>query len=462
VTRIAQFGFIVALSAALLAPVGVSAPKKTTKTTSKKTAAKKSPAKSTAKSAPKASAAKAAPKPAVRPQEFVTAALEKGLALPIENPAALVPFFEQLYRHQQGELPGPVRILQYGDSHTAADEFSGELRTLFQSSFGNGGSGFSYAGKPWRGYRRRDVRTGSSDGWHTDGLVTRSGDGVYGLGGVAMTATAPRESIFIEADASDFELFYYQQPGGGSVRLYDSGVPVDLISTGGDPKPAYYRVAAEPGPHRFELETLERSPVRLFGWVAENPTGITYETFGINGAQATTVTKWDPATLRDNIEHRNPDLIVLAYGTNEAGNTKWTVETYQAMFQDLLREFREAAPTASILVIGPPDRAQRIRRQWQTMTRVGVIAEAQRRAALLMGCAFIDLREEMGGPGAMQQWVKAGYAQSDHVHFTSPGYRMLGDAVYSDIMTQYWSFLKARAALIADSVPGTAPVGQAQ
>lgn len=461
-TRIVQLGFMAALGAVLWAPGGVSAPKKTT---AKKTAAKKSTtAKSTSttakKAAPKATTA-AAPKPAVKPQEFVTTALAEGLNIPVENPAALVPFFEQLYRHQMGELPGPVRILQYGDSHTAADEFSGELRALFQSSFGNGGSGFSFAGKPWRGYRRRDVRTGSSDGWHTDGLVTRSGDGVYGLGGVAMTATAPRESIFIEADAADFELFYYQQPGGGSVRLYDSGVPMDLISTGGDPKPAYYRVAAPPGPHRFELETLERSPVRLFGWVAENPTGITYETFGINGAQATTVAKWDPATLRDNIEHRNPDLIVLAYGTNEAGNKNWTMENYQAMFKDLLREFREAAPAASILVIGPPDRAQRIRRQWQTMTRVGVIAEAQRRAALLMGCAFIDLRAEMGGSGAMLQWVRAGYAQSDHVHFTLPGYRMLGDAVYSDIMTQYGLFLKARAALLADGVVGTSS-GQAQ
>ncbi len=255
-------------------------------------------------------------------------------------------------------------------------------------------------------------------------------------------------------------MFYYQQPNGGAVRLYDSGVPVDLISTEGDAKPAYYRVVAEPGPHRFELETLERNPVRLFGWVAENTTGITYEAFGINGAQATTAAKWDPATLRDNLEHRNPDLIVLAYGTNEAGNTNWTLESYQAMFQNLLREFREAAPTASILVLGPPDRAQKVKRQWQTMARIGVIAEAQRRAALIMGCSFVDLRAEMGGPGAMQQWVKAGYAQADHVHFTSPGYRMLGDAVYSDIMTQYWAFLKARAALMADGDGGTEPAGQ--
>ena len=427
-----HFGFVAAVVAALLVPGALSQSQSKSKSKSSK------------------AAPKAAPK--LSPGQYVTQALESGLSIPVDNPAGLVPFFEQLYRHQQGELPGPVRVLQYGDSHTAADELSGELRNLFQASFGNGGSGFSFAGKPWKSYRRRDVKTGSTDGWHTDGLVTRSGDGVYGLGGVSMTASAPRESVFIETDASEFELFYYQQPGGGSLQLLDAGVPLDLISTGGEARPGYYRVAAAPGPHRFELETLGADPVRLFGWVAENPTGITYETFGINGAQATTVAKWEPETLRDNIEHRNPDLIVLAYGTNEAGSAQWTLEKYQEMFMGLLRQFREASPTASILVLGPPDRAQRVRRQWQSMARIGIIAEAQRRAALLMGCAFLDLRAEMGGAGAMQQWVKAGQAQADHVHLTASGYHLLGDAIYTDVMSQYGAFLQARARIIAGVV----------
>jgi lysophospholipase L1-like esterase len=448
-----QFGFVAAMFAALLAPEAQSQASKGKKAAA--TAVKKAKAKPAPKApVPKAEAPKAAA-PAVNASDFVARSLQHGLSLPVDNPAAIVPFFEQLYRHQKGELPGPVRVLQYGDSHTAADELSGELRSLFQASFGNGGSGFSFAGKPWRTYRRRDVKTGSSDGWHTDGLVARSGDGVYGLGGVSMTASAPRESVYIETEASEFELFYYQQPGGGSMRLYDAGVPLDLISTGGEARPGYYRVATQPGPHRFELETLGRDPVRLFGWVAENPTGITYETFGINGAQATTVAHWEPATLKDNLEHRSPDLIVLAYGTNEAGSSVWTLEKYQQMFMGLLREFREAAPTASILVLGPPDRAQRVKRQWQTMVRIGVIAEAQRRAALLMGCAFLDMRAEMGGAGAMDQWVRAGQAQADHVHFTASGYRLLGDAIYTDIMSQYGEFLKVRASIMAGLSPGS-------
>jgi lysophospholipase L1-like esterase len=457
-----QLGLAVALLAAFVGGVSAAPKKPAAKSTAKKTTpAKKSApaAKSTAKAktaakAPAKSTAKAKTTIAkVTPAQFVQKALQVGVDIPMDNPAAMIPFFEQLYRHQKGELPGPVRVLQYGDSHTAADEFSGELRMLLQQSFGNGGSGFSFAGKPWKGYRRRDVKTGSTDGWYTHGLVTREGDGVYGLGGVAMSASSPDETVFVETEADTFELFYLQQPGGGQMRLYDWGMPVDLISTEGSVSPAYYRVSAEPGFHRYELETLDNGPVRLFGWVAENPTGITYETLGINGAQATQVAKWDPVTLRDNLAHRNPDLIVLAYGTNEAGSTKWTVESYQAMFTEILRSFREAAPTASILVVGPPDRDQKVRRQWQNMARIGVIAEAQRRASLLMGCAFIDLRAEMGGSGSMLQWVKAGQAQTDHVHFTSPGYRLLGDAVYSDIMTQYGTFLRARAAIITDVAP---------
>ncbi len=413
-------------------------------------------AQSTAKESPKGSS------PTVTtPTEFALNSLAESVNVTVENPGALVPFFEQLYRHQRGEMPGPVRILQYGDSHTAADDFTGELRDRLQSTFGNGGSGFSMAGRPWRTYRHYGVRSGSSKGWHTDGLVTRSGDGIYGLGGISMTAHAPRESLYIEDDAADFELYYYRQPGGGMIQIYDNGEPVDLVSTDGDPAPAYYRLDATPGPHRFEVETMDDGPVRLFGWVAENGTGITYETLGINGARASVINRWDEGTLADNLARRNPDLIVLAYGTNEAGDRTVTLESYRAMFTDLLRKFRADAPTAALLVIGPPDRSQRTRRGWQTMDRVGVIAEAQRLAAREVGAAFIDLRAKMGGAGSMLEWAKTDLAQNDHVHFTGSGYRLLADTVFSDVISQYDVFLAARAEVMAGYaipvVPGPPP-----
>jgi lysophospholipase L1-like esterase len=444
-------------------------------TASKKTASKKVPSKtssgkkkyvsSSGKNSSKAkTAAKkvvAAPKKAITAlvtaktraaaHDFVYETVADGADIPVENVAALIPFFEQLYRHQRGELAGPLHILHYGDSHTAADEWTGDLRTRFQEKFGDGGSGFSLAGRPWNSYRRMDVRSGSTRGWHTDGLVGRTGDGVYGLGGVSLSTSSAHEAIYLDANAAEFELFYYQQPGGGTLQIYDNGVAMEQISTDGEPGPAYYRLEAIPGMHRVEAETLDRGPVRLFGWVAENTTGVTYEELGINGAEASIVLGWNEETLRSNIERRNPALIVLAYGTNEAGRKDWTLESYREMYSRLIERLRMDAPTATILVIGPPDRTQKIRKVgWQTMEKIDVIAEAQRQAALANGCAFWDLRAKMGGKGSMLRWVAAGMAQADHVHFTGPGYRMLGDAVFRDVMSQYDIFLQARAAIVAN------------
>jgi lysophospholipase L1-like esterase len=408
------------------------------------------------------SAGKPAPKPAAAAAPRTSSATAKarasahdsvyrniGAQIPVENPAALIPFFEQLYRHQKGEMQGPLRILHYGDSHTAADEWTGELRARFQERFGDGGSGYSLAGRPYSGYRRLDVRSGSTRGWRAGGLVARPGDGVHGLGGVSMSATAPREAVYLEADAAAFELFYYQQPGGGPVQIYDNGQPVGQLSTSGQAGPAYYRLDTAPGAHRFEVETLERAPVRLFGWVAENPTGVTYETLGINGAQASIVLDWNEAALRSNIARRDPALIVLAYGTNEAGRKDWTRESYREMFAQVIAGLREAAPAATILVIGPPDRLQRSRKGWAPLDRLDLIVEAQRQAAYAAGCPFWDLRAKMGGKGSVAQWYAAGLAQKDRVHFTAAGYRMLGDAVFGDLMSQYEIFLKARAEVLA-------------
>jgi lysophospholipase L1-like esterase len=377
--------------------------------------------------------------------------IASGADIPVENAAALVPFFELLYRHQKGEIPGPVRILHYGDSHTAADEWTGDLRSRFQEKFGDGGSGYSFAGRPWNGYRRLDVRTGSTRNWHTDGLVGRQGDGVYGLGGVSMTTAKPHESVYLLADGQEFELFYLQQPGGGDVQIYDNGNAIERISTQGPEEPGYFHYETTPGQHKLEVETLDRSPVRLFGWVAENATGVTYETLGINGASASIMLDWNEPVLKSNIQRRNPSLIILAYGTNEAGRKDWTVESYQAMFETLIARIRDAAPTATIMVIGPPDRYIRTRKGWITMENVDTIVEGQRQAAIATGCAFWDLRAKMGGKGSMQQWVTAGMAQYDHVHFTGTGYKVLGDAVFRDLMSQYEAFMKARAEIVADA-----------
>jgi len=376
----------------------------------------------------------------------------------VENPGSLVPFYEQLYREKTGQSHGAVHILHFGDSHTAADEWTGSLRDLFQASFGDGGPGFSLAGHPFRGYRRFDVSGGGSSGWHTEGLARAEGDGFYGLGGVSISTDRPGETAYISAECNLLEVFYLQQPGGGSLAFYDNGERTAEIATNGEAGPGYFSYKPSPGTHSFELRTVENAPVRLFGWAADRARGVTYEALGINGAEAAVIFKWDEKTLASNLEHRNPALIVLAYGTNEAGSPSWDYDSYERMFSSLLARLRQYAPTASILVVGPPDRYYRLRRgPMQPLEKVTDIIAAQREACRENGAAFWDTRTRMGGKGSMRQWVTAGLAQHDYVHFLGQGYRLLGNTLFKDVMRNYDDFVKARESSAESAGVGNQP-----
>ena len=78
-------------------------------------------------------------------------------------------------------------------------------------------------------------------GGDSEGRVGRTGDGLYGLGGVSMSTAKEHEAVYLYANAAQFELFYYQQPGGGTLQVYDNGMPMEQISTDGEPGPAWRR-----------------------------------------------------------------------------------------------------------------------------------------------------------------------------------------------------------------------------
>jgi lysophospholipase L1-like esterase len=400
----------------------------------------------------KAAAAKAKKKqstPAVtakqREQATETVKSRIGEATPIENPAALVPFLLRLSQFEGGQSTGLLRVLHFGDSHTAADEWTGMIRRLLQSRFGDGGTGFLLPGRPFLGYRRLDTKSTATSGWTTEGLAQATGDGLFGLGGTCISTRRAGQSLSLEAAGSRFELFYLKQPEGGRLSVSVDGGSDAVIETDGERGPGYFQVEVDEGRHELALRTLDAAPVRLFGWVAEHGSGVTYESLGINGAQASLILNWNEDLYDEHLRQRDPALIVLAYGTNEAGAKDWTEESYGAMFSDLIARLRKASPTASILVIGPPDRYIRSQGRMTVMDRVDMIVAAQRKAALSSGCAFWDIREGMGGKGSMRQWVVAGLAQPDYVHFTLDGYRLLGGALYEELIRDLEFFQQSYA-----------------
>lgn len=370
--------------------------------------------------------------------------LESSANTALHQPGSLAPVFEQLMRLSASQSRDPVHILHFGDSHTAADEWTGALREMFQQRFGNGGSGFSIAGHPFLGYRRFDAKSSASPGWTSAGLRTARGDGYFGLGGISVETERMGQWVTLDADCDRIEIDYLQQPGAGRLELYDGDTPLQQFPTEGDLAPGFTVIETSAGQHHFVLRTLDAKPVRLFGWVADRDAGVTYEALGINGAEAAVMTKWNEDMLATYLQRRNPGLIVLAYGTNEATDPAWDQASYQAMYSSLLEKLRAAIPTASILAIGPGDRWVRSRGAWKIVPGIDWVIAAERAACRANGCAYWDTRARMGGQGSMREWVASGLAQADHVHFTLAGYRRLASAFYADLMHQYATYEKTR------------------
>jgi lysophospholipase L1-like esterase len=343
-----------------------------------------------------------------------------------ENAAALGPFFELMNSAQRSGQA--AHILQFGDSHTASDDWTNAMRVAFQAKYGSGGPGFTHAGHPFRGYRRFDVSGSNSTGWVTEGTMAQMGDGRDGLSGISITARAPGQTVSLTTSSDRLQLFYLQQPGGGSMEFTVDGKQVGVIDTKGELASGVYEYEPEPGTHAYLLRTNSREPVRLFGWTSDANTGVTVETLGINGAQASVILNWDETLWSAQVADRDPALIILAYGTNEANNPKFWSEEYRADLRRVLARVRKAAPAASILMIGPPDCGR-----LHALPHLDDVVRVQREVAQEMGAAFWDWRQNMGGPRATELWVKAGLGQADHIHLTGDGYKLLGQALFEEL-----------------------------
>jgi len=251
--------------------------------------------------------------------------------------------------------------------------------------------------------------------------------------------------VTLNVECEQLELHYLRQPGGGQMEFSVDGSALEMVDTAGDMGPGVFSYMASPGPHQYGLRTLSAAPVRLFGWVAQNHAGLTYETLGINGAQASLMLDWNSSILEPELVSRDPALIVLAYGTNEALSRSWTAEEYRASLTEIVRRLRAAVPTASILLIGPPDCEYRTRGRRLPFPHLDQVVDIQRAVAQTNGCAFWDWRAAMGGPGAVRQWVQAGLGQGDYTHLTGSGYRMAGNMLFDELMAQYNRFVTIRA-----------------
>jgi len=340
----------------------------------------------------------------------------------------------QVFR--RGDAGARVRITFYGASHTASDWWSGQLRRDLQDRWGDLGHGFILPAALYRGYRGADVNLCRSEGWQSDYIGKRegSGDGLLGFAGMSVSSADPADFGWVETTHVNphgrkvawFDVYALGHPGGGSYRVEVDDANPRVVSTAQAEQGLHItRVRVPDGGHRLKLAPVGDAPVRFFGVSMERPgAGALVDTLGIRGRQARDWLQWNERLLVEGWRAINPDLVILAYGTNEANDTNYSMDAYQEDLDNVLSKFRAGLPEVPCILVGPSDRGRKRRGVYSVWDRTAPITQIQQETAPRYGCAFYDLQAATGGRGSMiaLRFTKPALAAGDLIHFTKPGY----------------------------------------
>ncbi|MCC6526960.1 MAG: hypothetical protein IT373_30210, partial [Polyangiaceae bacterium] len=158
--------------------------------------------------------------------------------------------------------------------------------------------------------------------------------------------------------------------------------------------------------------------------------GVVVDNLGLNGGRYATALSWDPTGWKKELLRRPPDLAVIEYGGNEAGDPNFRPAAYKRNLLSVVARVREVRPEVSCLVIGLTERND-------AEDRIVPVRDVQREAAAEVGCLFWDSYEQMGGKGSMRVWQADGRGADDGVHLKPKGYEELGQRLAADLLATY-------------------------
>jgi lysophospholipase L1-like esterase len=401
--------------------------------------------------------------------EPADAALPPPVSLLDAPSGSLDALFTALVAAERRDPGARVLWLFFGDSHTAGDAMTSRLRVALQRRFGDAGRGLVAAGKPpTRYYYQRDIRYGASGRWKVSIGGYKSDAEPYGLTGLRVYGQRKGAQLWVETcgecqagtRVAQFEILYHAGPDSGVLRYRVDDRPWQRLRTRSTasepPHPGRHVIPVADGAHRLTLEHGGGGMVDLFGVVLERvQPGVIVDALGVVGRRLASLRSWDWSVIGEQLATRDPRMVVLQYGTNEADDPELDLEAMARYFDDTILRIRAAAPTASILILGPPDMAvreagkqcDRLKPEealipecdWRTPAVLAEVIAVQHAAAVRNRVAFFNTFAAMGGADRIHEWFLAEprLAFKDHVHLTELGYQWWAELLLSAVLTAY-------------------------
>jgi lysophospholipase L1-like esterase len=353
-------------------------------------------------------------------------------------------------------------ILQIGDSHTAADYFTGELRQKLQARYGNGGVGYLDAGKPHIGVRSGAMKITASAGWTYHSIQRSDNIAEFWLSGFNAVTSASGETLTFASDNpvpfDQIEIEALRQPGGGAIDIsLDGAVKSSADLNGQSVEPVVLRLrpdgVASDKVGKIEIRTRGEGTVSIASLgIYQKQSGVSYNNIGYPGATVDLINKFDEKLMADGLRRLDPQIVVVVFGTNEASKPNLDAARYERSYEKALGRIRAALPSAQIVLVGPPDGAERPPHcsgkgpadaachpappsdgslyveptdcDWHVITHLDLVRDIERKIAERHGFVYWNWASIAPAACASHQLVNASppLMTPDHVHFTPVGY----------------------------------------
>ena len=358
---------------------------------------------------------------------------------------------------------GNVSIMHIGGSHVQAGVFTQQFRDNLLGIAPDliGGQYFVFPFTAGGTNNPSHYRVSSTGSWdYCRNAVRKETDKRMGLAGAAITTSDAEASVSIVSRERRFTAL--------SPRFEFNKVTLLGFSETEDVTPVIgYKGKTLKGTHNerqdtytFQLPALTDSICIFFeampgeftltGVLLENNMpGISVHGIGVNGASLPSYLRCDD--FERDLKLIRPDLVIFGIGINDAAEKDFNTNYFMKNYSELIHIIKRVNPDCALLFVTNNDsykyvKGRKKRKGYYEVNPNGLIVE---QAFLELGkkhnAAVWDQFDVMGGLYSMRNWETAGLAQSDKIHFTSDGYKLIGDLLYNAFISRYMEHVKATA-----------------
>ncbi|MBP5573855.1 MAG: hypothetical protein J6X40_06795 [Bacteroidales bacterium] len=382
-------------------------------------------------------------------------------------------YFDDLFQllEQAAKQHKTYRVMHYGDSQIEMDRITSVLRQRMQERFGGSGPNMIPAIQRVASMSISQSYSGGLTRYtmYGDSTTRRAPHNRYGVmtqfsqtgGSATISFTKTRHSKALEnvKEISSVSVLIGNNSEGFKATLKADTLKTEPIVCAAKKGVSliHWDLPAQVGKGTITLQ----GSAEVYAVLLDGDAGVAVDNVPLRGCSGTIFTRGNKEVMQESFELMDTRMIILQFGGNRMPsiyNTK-SVTNYMAELEKQINYFKEVAPQATLLFIGPADMGKSYNGKMGTWKGLPELNDSLRSMALHNDVAYWDMFHVMGGEGSMAQYVKHNppLAGPDYIHFTTLGAQEIGDDLAKSFLT-YYDFYKLRQDL-PDELPADSLYG---